>query len=109
MPNCQAETIAVGGMGRGWAEDDSWSAMAMATASKAACSFESVWVGALSPAEFEAAVSSTDSFSAVSAARMTIISHSKIIAPNTSPMPRAVIWRERRRLVVIGFVGSSEK
>ena len=89
MPNCHAETIAVGGSSNGCAEEASCSAIAMATARSATCSVESALGVESISAESEAG-----SLSAVNAVSMTIINHSKRIAPKTSPMLRAVICRE---------------
>lgn len=95
MPNCHAETMAVGGSGSGCAEDNSCSAKATATAIAAArARSESVETGS-APVKFDALNSaetdSAPSLSAVTIVNKAISSQSKRIAPKTSPMPSAVI------------------
>lgn len=97
--------MAVGGSGSGWAEDNSCSVNATATASAAArARSESVETEA-DPVEFDALTSagadSAPSLSAVSIVNNVIINQSKRIAPKTSPMPSAVIWRESIRSLMI--------
>lgn len=96
MPNCHAETMAVGGVASGCADEDSSSARASATANRATFSVESAWgvESALAESEAGPALSEVEAFlSAVKAVRITIISHSNKIAPNTSPIPNAVICK----------------
>src|SRR5512138_2922506 len=106
MPNCQAETIAVGGMGSGRAPDACCSAKAMATATAAARAFcsslRSIPVGpsvgdGLGVTDVSSAESEVSAMKLVSAA---IIHHNKMIAAKTSPMPRAVIWSATDMLLI---------
>ena len=92
--------MAVGGSSNGCAEDNSCSASANATASAAAWALNPLVETRAGSGESDASacavesVSVADSFSAVKRVSKIIISHNKRIAQKTSPMPRAVIWRD---------------
>jgi len=99
MPNCQAETSAVGGCDNGRAVDCPCSARAMATAMAAAWALNPL--GETESGSGAVGFSSAGAFfSAVKVVSRIIITQSRMIAPKTSPMPRTVIWRERVKSVI---------
>src|SRR3990170_6999937 len=103
MPNCQAETIAVGGSLSRWAEARPCSARATATAMAAARDLSSAAL-TLNSAPAGGAEPEMGCLSAVRRVKSVIMAHNRRMAPKTMPMPRAVIHKAVEIVFMMRFL-----